>query len=95
MNKEERKEYNRQYNLKNKCSHNKRKSRCIDCGGSEICQHNRQKSRCIDCGGSSFCEHNRQKSQCKDCGGSSFCEHNRQNHIVRNAVVLQYVSIIE
>ena len=67
MNKEDKKEYKRQYYLKNKCPHNKRKSRCIDCGGSEICQHNRQKSRCKDCGGSSICEHNRRKLQCKDC----------------------------
>ena len=75
---EERKEYNRQYYLKNKCEHNRKKSRCKDCGGSEICEHNRRKSRCKDCGGSEICEHNRQKSQCKDCGGSEICEHNRQ-----------------
>ena len=31
MNKEDKKEYKRQYYLKNKCPHNKRKSRCIDC----------------------------------------------------------------
>jgi hypothetical protein len=63
---------------KNKCEHNRRKSICKDCGGSQICEHNRQKLNCKDCGGSQICEHNRQKSTCKDCGGSSICEHNRQ-----------------
>ena len=51
------------------CKHQRRKSRCKDCGGSEICEHQRIKSRCKDCRGSSFCEHQRRKSQCKDCRG--------------------------
>ena len=34
---------------KNKCEHNKQKSRCKDCGGASICEHNKQKSRCKDC----------------------------------------------
>ena len=50
-----------------KCPHNKRKSVCKDCGGSQFCSHNREKSRCKDCGGASICHHNRQKTQCKDC----------------------------
>ncbi len=61
-----------------KCEHGIRKSRCKDCGGSEICEHNRIKSQCKECGGSSICEHDRIKSTCKDCGGSSICEHNRR-----------------
>ena len=32
-----------------KCVHNRRKSRCKECGGSEICQHNRIRSRCKKC----------------------------------------------
>ena len=67
MNKEEKREYDRQYRLKNKCPHNKRKSRCKECGGSEICLHDKYKSICKDCGGSSICIHNKRKSQCKDC----------------------------
>jgi hypothetical protein len=62
---------------KKKCEHNKRKSRCKDCGGSLICPHNRIKSACKDCGGSQICPHNRQKSACKECGGSQICKHNR------------------
>ena len=59
------------------CEHNKRKSRCKDCEGSEICEHKRIKSSCVDCGGSQICIHKRVKSRCKDCGGSQICQHNR------------------
>jgi hypothetical protein len=62
----------------NKCEHGKRKSRCNDCGGSEICEHGKQKSRCKACGGSEICEHGKRKSQCKECGGSQICEHGKQ-----------------
>jgi hypothetical protein len=58
--------------------HEKRKSRCKECGGSEICEHQRQKSKCKECGGSQICEHQRRKSLCKECGGSQICEHQRQ-----------------
>ena len=71
-------EHQKQLRNKNKCSHNKTKTQCRDCGGSQICEHNRRKTECKDCGGSQICEHNRRKSQCKDCGGGSICEHNRQ-----------------
>ena len=64
------------YIEKNKCEHNRIKSQCKECGGSQICEHNRQKSKCKECGGASFCEHNRIKSQCKECGGNQICEHN-------------------
>ena len=67
-----------EYSKKNKCEHNRRRTTCKDCGGSELCEHNKRKYTCKDCGGSGVCEHNRQKSSCKDCRGSSFCEHNRQ-----------------
>lgn len=52
-----------------KCEHNKRKSRCKECGGSELCEHNNQKYQCKKCGGSQICEHNIQKSGCKRCKG--------------------------
>ena len=60
-----------------KCEHNRIRSECKDCGGSQICEHNRVRSTCKNCGGSQICEHNRRRSQCKDCGGSSICEHDR------------------
>ena len=60
-----------------KCKHGRQRSRCKDCGGSQICEHNKIKSQCKDCGRSGICEHGRQKSQCKDCGGSQICEHNK------------------
>ena len=63
---------------KNRCEHNREKSRCKECGGVSICEHNRRKSQCKECGGVSICEHNREKSRCKECGGASICEHNRQ-----------------
>ena len=28
------------------CEHNRKRSRCKECGGSSICKHNRQRSRC-------------------------------------------------
>ena len=77
----------RDYSKKNKeqntCIHNKIKSRCKECGGSEICQHNRQKSSCRECGGVSICPHNRIKSRCKECGGNEICQHNRQKSSCR------------
>ena len=57
-----------------KCEHNRRKSRCKECGGSAICEHNRRKSTCKECGGASICEHNREKTRCKECGGSALCK---------------------
>jgi hypothetical protein len=62
---------------RNKCEHNRIKSTCKECGGSQICEHNRRKSTCKECGGGSICEHKREKSTCKECGGSQICEHNR------------------
>ncbi len=59
------------------CIHDKRRDRCIDCGGSAICTHNRQRDKCIDCGGSSICIHNKQRNHCIDCGGASICKHDR------------------
>jgi hypothetical protein len=54
---------------KDKCEHKKAKSRCAECGGSELCeQHGKVKSRCTECGdGSSLCEHIRYKYTCGEC----------------------------
>jgi hypothetical protein len=60
-----------------KCIHNKRKSRCKECGGNELCIHDKQKYQCKECGGSQICIHNIQKAKCKDCGGSQICIHNK------------------
>ena len=60
------------------CQHQRRRSRCKDCGGSGLCEHQRQRSQCKQCGGSSICEHQRVKSRCKDCGGSGICKHGRE-----------------
>ena len=59
------------------CIHDRRRSLCIECGGSQICTHNRQRAHCIECGGSQICEHDRERNKCKDCGGSSICKHNK------------------
>ena len=63
---------------KYKCIHNKRKSRCRNCGGSAYCIHNKFKSRCRDCGGNEFCIHGRIKSTCKECVGSESCIHKKR-----------------
>jgi hypothetical protein len=67
-----------------KCEHNKRKSRCIECGGSELCVHNKRKSRCIECGGSELCVHNKRKSICIECEGTEICEHNKRKQYCKN-----------
>ena len=60
-----------------KCPHEKRKSRCKDCGGSEICTHNRVRYTCKDCKGDGICEHNRERYHCKDCKGKGICIHGK------------------
>ena len=88
LNQEQRKEYNKQYYLKNKeknkCDHNRIKSYCKECGGASICDHNRIKSQCKECGGGSICQHNRRKSKCKECGGASICDHSREKSQCRD-----------
>ena len=65
------------------CEHGRRKSRCKECGGSEICEHGRRNIECIECGGSQICEHDRIKRGCKECGGSQICEHNKRKSICK------------
>jgi hypothetical protein len=60
------------------CEHEKRRSSCNLCGGSQLCEHNIVLYYCIPCNGGGICEHERRRSQCKLCGGSSICEHNIQ-----------------
>ena len=52
---------------KNKCEHNRQKSKCKECGGGSICEHNRQKYGCKECQGKGICEHNIYRSTCKKC----------------------------
>ena len=49
------------------CPHGKRRTRCKECGGSQICVHGRERSYCKECGGSQICEHGRRRPQCKEC----------------------------
>ena len=77
MDKDAKKQYNKEYRLKNQCEHNKFKPRCKECGGNQFCQHGKRKYDCKECGGSSICEHNRNKLKCADCGGSQFCIHKK------------------
>lgn len=60
-----------------KCEHNKNKSYCKDCMGSQICIHRKEKRYCKECGGHGLCSHNKNKRSCKDCGGSAICIHNK------------------
>ena len=50
-----------------RCEHGRQRSRCKDCGGSQICEHNRNRSVCKECGGSQICEHGRMRSTCMSC----------------------------
>ena len=60
------------------CQHNKRLSRCIICGGSEICQHKITKYKCISCNPQLICIHNKRKHICVLCKGSEICQHNKR-----------------
>ena len=51
------------------CPHGRRRSKCKECGGSQICEHGRQRHGCKECGGKGICEHGRRRSTCKECGG--------------------------
>ncbi len=62
------------------CQHNKRQTRCIDCGGSEICIHKKIKYNCLDCKGNGICCHNIQKTFCKQCNGGSYCNHGNRKY---------------
>jgi len=60
------------------CEHGKQRSRCNECGGSQICKHGKRKSRCKECGGSEICKHGKRREICKECDGSQICEHGKQ-----------------
>ena len=66
-----------------KCKHEKRISRCRECGGSELCIHDRIKYACKECKGSQICEHENIKTQCKECKGCSICVHNIRKSICK------------
>jgi hypothetical protein len=57
------------------CKHNKKKSKCIECGGKDICKHNKEKYDCIECNGKGICLHGSRKRTCTYCKGSQICEH--------------------
>ena len=52
---------------RNKFQHGKQKSKCKECGGSEICEHERVRYRRKECGGTGICKHNRPKTVCVEC----------------------------
>lgn len=62
-----------------KCPHDRQKSQCKECSGSQICPHDRRKSQCKECDGGSICTHNRLKHNCNEgeCDGSQRCIHDR------------------
>jgi hypothetical protein len=76
-------EKNKEKRERNRCIHGKQRSRCKECGGSQICEHGKQRSRCKDCGGSQICIHGKQRPQCKDCGGGGICIHGKQRSICK------------
>ena len=67
-----------------KCPHDKRRTRCKDCGGGSICIHGKQRATCKDCGGSQICIHGKQRATCKDCGGSQICIHGKHRAICKD-----------
>ncbi len=55
------------------CSiHNLRKTRCRQCGGSELCIHDKQKLHCKICG---KCSHGILKTKCLECKHYALCSH--------------------
>ena len=63
-----------------KCIHDKRRTRCAECGGSGLCEHLKLKETCFFCHGSAYCIHNIQKRVCLACDGSHFCIHKNRKH---------------
>ena len=59
------------------CPHGRQRSKCKECGGSEICQHQKLRNMCKDCRGRNICDHGRQRAFCRDCGGTGICTHGR------------------
>ena len=49
-----------------KCTHNREKSKCKECGGGSICEHQRIRSHCKECRGGSIYEHNKRKAVVKN-----------------------------
>ena len=41
--------HQKQSRERNKCSHTRQRSKCIDCQGSQMCNHNRQRDQCKVC----------------------------------------------
>ena len=97
-------DYSKKYREENKCihggvenilcEHQKRRSRCKDCGGGSICEHLRHRSTCKECGGIGICEHNKRRSRCQECDPtghvasivgsriSTALKHNKEMHSV-------------
>jgi hypothetical protein len=57
------------------CVHNRRKSICAECHGSQLCSHKRERRLCTQCCGSGVCEHHVQRAFCKACQGTQVCSH--------------------
>lgn len=54
------------------CEHDRVRSFCRDCGGSQICEHDKRRSKCKLCGGGSICEHQKVKSACNICDPNGY-----------------------
>ena len=71
--------------------YNRQRSKCKECGGSNICEHNRLRCQCKQCCGSSICEHNSQRNNFKQCGG--WVEHLRAQQPKKQLQVIRGSSI--
>lgn len=78
-----------------KCKHNIRKSRCKECGGSELCEHDKRRSRCKECKGGEICEHDKIKYRCKECGGNVFVFIIVKKMFVKNVVGVKFANMIK
>lgn len=59
------------------CSHDRKKSLCVECNGSQTCEHKKIKANCFECGGYNICVHKKNKYTCITCGGPNICEHKK------------------
>jgi len=57
------------------CEHNRRRSRCVECQGTNVCLHKTQRNTCVECKGNSMCIHDKRKGNCVECGGINMCIH--------------------
>jgi hypothetical protein len=84
------KECNKLIKELNKCEHNKRKTRCGECGGSELCIIHKTFCCKICRTGREFCVHDKIKTEYLECLPNKACNNCKLNIMSRNKTFRPY-----